>query len=65
MVVDGADRPPTIAEAADWLKRNSHEPEYCRACLRAWRASMGAEAVKHVFERAGVGAQCESGMEES
>ena len=45
-------RPPTVAEAAEWLKKMQHSPEYCRACLKAWKASMGASAARQVFEQA-------------
>lgn len=47
-----ADRPPTRAEAAAWLKRHEDDPSYCRACLRLWKASMGQSEVKVVFEQA-------------
>lgn len=46
------ERPPTVSEAAGWLKRNESWPEYCRACLTLWKASMGVVAVKQVFDRA-------------
>jgi len=45
-------RPPTVAEAVEWLKKMQHCPEYCRACLTAWKASMGVAAALQVFYRA-------------
>ena len=45
-------RPPTVSEAADWLKKMEHCPEYCRTCLMAWESSMGVAAATQVFERA-------------
>ena len=45
-------RPPTVTEAADWLKKMEHSPEYCRACLAHWKRVMGVSAAKQVFEQA-------------
>ena len=45
-------RPPTVAEAADWLKKMEHSPEYCRACLDALEDVMGVSAARQVFEQA-------------
>ena len=45
-------RPPTVAEAADWLKKMEHSPEYCRACLTHWKSVMGVSAARQVFDQA-------------
>ena len=45
-------RPPTVAEATEWLKKMAHSPEYCRECLKAWKESMGVSAARQVFEQA-------------
>ncbi len=45
-------RPPTITEAAGWLKANEHCPEYCRACLKHWKAIVGDVVAMQMFERA-------------
>ena len=44
-------RPPTVAEAVDWLKKMEHSPEYCRTCLTHWKQVMGVSAAKQVFEQ--------------
>ena len=45
-------RPPTAAEATEWLKKMAHSPEYCRACLTHWQRVMGVSEARQVFERA-------------
>ena len=45
-------RPPTVVEAVAWLKRSAEYPDYCRACLSLWKASMGLAAAKSVFDQA-------------
>ncbi len=45
-------RPPTVSEAAGWLKANEHCPEYCRACLKHWRAIVGDDVAMQMFDRA-------------
>ena len=45
-------RPPTVAEAVEWLKNMQHSPEYCRTCLTHWKRVMGASAARQVFEQA-------------
>ena len=45
-------RPPTVAEATEWLKKMEHSPEYCRVCLTHWKRVMGVSAAKQVFDQA-------------
>ncbi len=45
-------RPPTVAEAVEWLKKMQHCPEYCRECLKAWKETIGVSAARQVFEQA-------------
>ena len=45
-------RPPTVAEATEWLKKMAHSPEYCRDCLTHWKRVMGVSAAKKVFDQA-------------
>ena len=45
-------RQPTVAEAAEWIKKMQHSPEYCRTCLTHWKRVMGVSAAKQVFEQA-------------
>lgn len=45
-------RPPTVSEAAGWLKQNEHCQEYCLACLKHWRAIVGDEMADAMEARA-------------
>lgn len=55
--IDGANhghdvRAPTVTEAAEWLKKMEHSPEYCRTCLTHWKRVMGVSAARQVFDQA-------------
>ena len=45
-------RPQTHAEAVEWIDKNKHDPEYCRTCLTARKASLGVSAARQVFDQA-------------
>lgn len=45
-------RPPTHAEAVDWLVRNGHERAYCRDCLILWRGLLGDTFMRKVANEA-------------
>ena len=46
------ERPPTVSEAAGWLKRNAEDLWYCWRCYELWKASMGVVAADQAVDRA-------------